>query len=132
MIETGFRKVNGGYEKRTSETTSIFVRDAFVKNFNASTGKIEMYAPKYEEKAPAKPSKIGLNAYYYETEDAPTDCDFELTIGHYGDNYLTPLKEGLTLKGRGIKWLDRWYRVTDLALEKIEKQYKIKYEMMFD
>ena len=132
MVESGFQKVNGGYGKRTSSTTSIFIPEMCVKSFDEETGTVEMYAPKYEKKAPAKPSKIGVNSYYYETQEAPTDCDFELTIGHYGDNYLTPLKDGLTLKGRGIKWLDRWYRVTDLALEKIEKQYKIKYEMMFD
>lgn len=132
MKNTGFTKVTGGYEKRTSETTRIFIPDMCAKSFDEATGTVEMYTPKYEEKEPAKPSKVGMNAYQYETQEAPEDCDFELTIGHYGDNYLTPLKEGLTLKGRGIKWLDRWYRVTDLALEKLEKQYKIKYEMMFD
>lgn len=132
MMNTGFKKVSGGYEKRTSETTKIFIPDMCAKSFDEATGTVEMYAPKYEAKEPAKPSKVGINAYQYETQEAPTDCDFELTIGHYGDNYLTPLKDDLTLKGRGIKWLDRWYRVTDLALEKLEKQYKIKYEMMFD
>lgn len=132
MKNSGFTKVNGGYEKRTSETTKIFIPDMCAKSFDEVTGTVEMYTPKYEEKEPTKPAEIGINAYQYETQEAPTDCDFELTIGHYGDNYLTPLKDGIELKGRGIKWLDRWYRVTDLALEKLKKQYKIKYEMMFD
>lgn len=132
MINTGFEKVDGGYKKTTSATTSIFIPDMCAKSFDAETGTVEMYTPKYEPLEPAKPSKTGINAYQYETQEAPTDCDFELTIGHYGDNYLTPLKPGLTLKGRGIKWLDSWYRVTDLALKKIKKDYKIRYEMMFD
>lgn len=132
MENIGFKKVAGGYEKRTSEITRIFIPDMCVESFNVTTGTVEMYKPKYEEKEPAKPAEIGINAYQYETQEAPNDCEFELIIGHYGDKYLKPLKKGITIKGRGIKWLDSWYRVTDLALEKIKKQYKIKYEMMFD
>ena len=132
MMNTGFKKVSGGYEKRTSETTKIFIPDMCAKSFDEATGTVEMYKPKYEEKEPARPSHTGINSYQYETQEAPKDCDFELTIGHYGDNYLKPLKDGLTLKGRGIKWMDRWYRVTDLALKKLEGQYKIRYERMFD
>lgn len=132
MNNTGFKKVAGGYEKRTSETTKIFIPEMCAKNFDEMSGTVEMYAPKHEQKTPAKKAETGINAYQYETQEAPTDCDFELTIGHYGDNYLTPLKPGITLKGRGVKWLNNWYRVTDLALKKIEKEYKIRYEMMFD
>lgn len=132
MENVGFKKVSGGYEKRTSEITRIFIPNMCVESFDEITGTVNTYKPKYEEKEPAKPAEIGINAYQYETQEAPNDCDFELIIGHYGDNYLKPLKKGITIKGRGIKWLDSWYRVTDLALDKLKTQYKIKYEMMFD
>lgn len=132
MKGTGFKKVCGGYEKESDKNTKMFIPDMCAKSFNETTGEVEMYAPKYEEKEPAQPAKVGVNAYQYETQEAPTGCDFKLSIGYYGDNYLTPLKSDLEIKGRGIKKLDGWYRVTDLALEKLEKQYKISYEMMFD
>lgn len=129
---TGFKKVSGGYEKRTSETTKIFIQDAFVESFDEATGTVEMYKPKYEPLAPAKEAKPGINSYYYENEEAPTGGDFEMTIGHYGGYYLKPLRDGLTLKGRGIRYDGNWYKVTDLALEKIKNQYRIIYEMCFD
>lgn len=131
MNNLGFKKVHGGYEKEINKNTKMFIPDMCVKSFDEATGEIEMHAPKYEEKEAPTPATVGINAYQYETQEAPADCDFELSIGHYGDNYLTPLKN-IEIKGRGIKKLDGWYRVTDLALEKLEKQYKIRYEMMFD
>lgn len=132
MENSEFKKVAGGYEKKLDKNKKIFIPDICVEAFDAESGEIKMHAPKYEEKEPSQTAQIGINAFQYETQEAPADCDFELSIGHYGDNYLTPLKDNLEIKGRGIRKLDERYRVTDLALEKLKKQYKISYEMMFD
>ena len=58
-----------------------------------------------------------------------------LTIGHYGANFL---HTGRTFKGRGITLLDSFqdgmkrYRATDKALELIESQFEVGYQLNWD
>lgn len=134
MNNGGFTKVDGGYKKTVNEKTSVFIPEMCVKSFEEVGGCVELHAPKYEKKEPAKAAEVGINAYQYETQEEPRGCDFKLEIGHNGSNYLIPQKSKIELKGRGIKKIDNsdWYRVTDLALEKLEKVYKISYEMSYN
>lgn len=88
-------------------------------------------------------ANVGLTSYYPEMGEAKPVAQIEARIGHYGDWFLsTPL----TLRGRGIKHLRTntaadlvpgshrvgWseYKVTDLAFEKLSKQYAISSESL--
>lgn len=90
------------------------------------------------------PTQVGLLGYYPEMGEAKPIAQIEASISHYGGWFLcTPL----TLKGRGIKHLQTYtaaqltekgqrkvgwnqYKVTDLAFEKLEKQYAISTEIL--
>lgn len=71
MKNLGFKKVYGGYEKEVDKNVKMFIPDMCAKSFDEATGEVEMYAPKYEEKEPAQPSKVGINAYQYEMQKSP-------------------------------------------------------------
>ena len=110
-------------------------------SFIPETGELHGYAPDYdameEAKTPAvQVDKPGEYAYYYETQHAPTGCDFSADLAYYGKHYfLRPLRDGLPrLHGRGITYDEacNTYTVTRRAYAKIKEQYKIKREMCFD
>lgn len=136
-----FSKVPGGYAQQIDERTQIFVPDMCAASFTPETGELHGYAPDYDAleaaKAPAvEADKPGEYAYYYETDHAPTGCDFSADLAYYGGHYfLRPLHDGLPrLHGRGITYDEQrnTYMVTRRAYEKIKGQYKIKREMCFD
>lgn len=136
-----FSKVPGGYAQRIDEHTQIFVPDMRAASFIPETGELHGYAPDYDAleaaKTPAvEADKPGEYAYYYETDHAPTGCDFSADLAHYGGHYfLRPLRDDLPrLHGRGITYDEQrnTYMVTRRAYEKIKEQYKIKREMCFD
>lgn len=110
-------------------------------SFVSETGELHGYAPDYAAmeaaKAPAVAAdKPGEYAYYYETQHAPTGCDFAADLAYYGKHYfLRPLRDGLPrLHGRGITYdEDRdTYTVTVRAYQMLKEQYKISLEMCFD
>ena len=76
------------------------------------------------------------DSYYYETQHAPTGCDFSADLAYYGKHYfLRPLRDGLPRHhGRGITYDEErgTYTVTLRAYDKIKEQYRIKKEMCFD
>ena len=140
-IPGSFFKVPGGYTQQTGPNTQIFVPDMCASSYNPDTGDLHGYAPDYDAMEAAKaPSvaadKPGVYAYYYETQHAPTGCDFSSQLAYYGKHYyLRPLRDGLSrLCGRGITYDERdgTYTVTIRAYEKLKTQYRISHEMCFD
>ena len=136
-----FSKVPGGYEQKVDERTTIFVPDMCASSFIPETGELHGYAPDYDALEAAKSpavhaDKPGEYAYYYETQHAPTGCDFSADLSYYGKHYfLRPLRDGLPrLHGRGITYDEECgtYTVTLRAYDKIKEQYRIKKEMCFD
>lgn len=77
-----------------------------------------------------------MYAYQYETEHAPTGCDFSADLSYYGKHYfLRPLHDGLPrLHGRGITYDEQrnTYTVTKRAYEQLKAQFRISREMLFD
>lgn len=136
-----FSEVPGGYAQQFDEHTSIFVPDMCAACFVPETGELRGYAPDYDAleaaKSPAvEADKPGEYAYYYETQQAPTGCDFSAELSYTGNHYfLRPLRDNLPrLHGRGITFDERYnyYTLTLRAYDKIKEQYKIKREMCFD
>ncbi len=140
-INGTFAKVPGGYARKVDERTTHFVPDMCAASFTPETGELYGYAPDYEAleaaKSPAiQADKPGEYIYRYETDRAPTGCDFSADLSYYGNHYfLRPLRDSLPrLHGRGITYDEQrnTYMVTLRAYDKIKKQYKIKREMCFD
>lgn len=136
-----FSPVFGGYARKISETTTLFVLDSSVARFDEQTGELFVYAPDYAEmeanKAPAiHADHPGEYSYYYEEQHAPTGCDFSAELAYYGKHYfLRPLRDDLPkLHGRGITYDAEYdkYKVTLKAYEKIKEQYRITLEMCYD
>ena len=136
-----FSKVPGGYARQLDEHTSIFVPDMCAARFDPETGELRGLAPDYDAleaaKSPAaEADKPGEYAYYYETQQAPTGCDFYAELSCTGKHYfLRPLRDNLPrLRGRGITYDEQYgfYILTSRAYDKIKEQYKIKREMCFD
>lgn len=136
-----FTPANGGYIQPIDGRTALFVPAAAVSHYDNETGDLYGHCPDYEAleaaKAPAvEATAPGVYAYQYETQHAPTNCDFSAERSYYGDHfYLRPLRDGLPrLKGRGIKYDERSgdYCVTERAYEKLKAQYRISREMLFD
>ena len=89
IIPGTFAKVPGGYEQKVDERTKIFVPDMCAASFIPETGELHGHAPDYDAletaKAPAvQADKPGEYAYYYETQHAPTGCDFSADLAYYG------------------------------------------------
>lgn len=136
-----FSKVSGGYAQPINECTTLFVPDACAANFIPETGELYGYAPDYDaleaEKLPAVQAEApGEYAYYYETQHAPSGCDYSAALSYYGKHYfLRPLRDGLPfLHGRGITYDEtrKTYTVTLRAYDKLKEQYRICHEMCFD
>lgn len=85
------------------------------------------YSPKVE-------AKNGINLYHPELgEVEPSGGDFKMEFSYRTNHiYLTPLHEGLELKGRGVKWEDNWYKLTENAFNKIINEYKFVREVLMD
>ena len=141
IIPGTFSKVPGGYEQKVDERTTFFVPDMCAASFIPETGELRGYSPDYEaleaSKAPAvHADKPGEYAYYYETQHAPTGCDFSAELAHYGRHYfLRPLHDSLPrLHGRGISYDEErgTYTVTLRAYAKIKEQYRISRETCLD
>ena len=133
IVPGTFSKVPGGYEQKVDERTKIFVPDMCAASFIPETGELHGHAPDYDAletaKAPAvQADKPGEYAYYYETQHAPTGCDFSADLAYYGKHYfLRPLRDGLPrLHGRGITYDEErgTYTVTLRAYDKIKEQLR--------
>ena len=99
---------------------------------------IHTYSPEMGQKTPVSTieKKVGHLTVLKQKE-----IEMKLSIGHYGDYYIDTIQE---LKGRGIKKISdgyfnnhefvkkNKYKVTDLALSKLEKIYDMKREVMLD
>lgn len=141
QIPGAFTKVPGGYSRKTSPNTEVFVPDMCAASFLPETGELHGCAPDYNAMEAAKATAVaackpGEYSYYYETQHAPTGCDFSADLSYYGEHYfLRPLRDGLPrLHGRGITYDEQRgvYKVTLRAYDKLKTQYKIKFEMCFD
>lgn len=140
-IDGTFAKVPGGYARKVSENTTLFVPECGAARFDAATGTLYGYAPDYAAleaaKAPAVQAETpGEYSYTYEMQKAPTGCDFSADLAFYGKHYfLRPLREGLPrLTGRGISYDPEHnsYMVTIRAYEKLKQQYRISRELCLD
>lgn len=136
-----FYPVPGGYEQKINDHTKIFIPDFAAARYNALTGELWTIAPDYEAMEAAKAPAVeatapGVYAYQYETQHAPTGCDFSADLAYYGKHYfLHPLRADLPrLHGRGITYDEQGdtYMVTLRAYEKIKAQYRIQHKMYFD
>ena len=141
LIPGAFTKVSGGYEQKVDDHTRVFVPEMCASSFVSETGELHGYAPDYEAiekaKAPAvKAAKPGEYAYCYETQQAPTGCDFSADLAYYGKHYfLRPLRSDLPrLHGRGITYdeKDGTYTVTLRAYDKLKTRYRIMHETCLD
>jgi len=78
--------------------------------------------------------KPGLHCYTPEMGERTPDIEMTARFGYYGGYYITTNRE---LKGRGIKLIDchngkNRYKVTDIAFNKLKKEYPIKMECLLD
>lgn len=77
----------------------------------------------------------GIKTYYPEMKGKRPAGRLELSIGHYGNNYIVTRE---MLKGQGIKAMDTdgktgtRYRVTEKALEKLALKYSIVQPLYLD
>lgn len=140
-IEGTFTSVPGGYLRKASARSTVFIPEESVARFDEETGELYSYAPDYKAmeaaKAPAiHADKPGRYVYYYETHRAPIGCDFESELSHDGKHYvLRPLRSELPrLRGRGIAYDEgyNYYRVTIGAYERICKAHSVREELCFD
>ena len=109
------------------------------------TKRLELAQPKKQE--PQKAEQPGTYRYTPEMGQEKPDCQMEASRSYYGGYYYidTPLE----IKGRGITFLRKYeskhfvhsdnykvgwneYRVTELAFEKLEKQYTISMQVNLD
>lgn len=80
---------------------------------------------------------MGIEVYHPDIRiPKPEGIEIDLSISHYGGNLL---RTKLVLKGRGITLTGvnaetqiRSYKVTDLALKKIEAQYRVGFASYLD
>ena len=140
-IPGAFSKVPGGYAQKIDGRTTLFVPDMCAASFIPETGELYGHAPDYDAMEAAKTpaveaDKPGEYVYCYETDHAPTGCDFSASLAYYGNHYfLYPLRDDLPrLHGRGITYDEEYksYKVTLRAYEKLKEKYKIKYETCLD
>ena len=89
-----------------------------------------------EKAPPVQADKPGEYVYYYEMQQPPTGCDFAADLSYYGKHYfLRPLRDGLPqLHGRGISYDEQrnTCAVTTRAYDKLQEQYRIRYETCLD
>lgn len=100
-----------------------------------------------ETKEPEKAEVPGTYIYTPEMGQGRPECQMEATRAYYGKHYY--IETPIELKGRGITFCEKlqadnlykssqykagWnrYKVTDLAYEKLEKQYTISRECLLD
>lgn len=77
-----------------------------------------------------------MKTYYPEMNETKPKGQIDASLSNNGKHWC--LKTELTLKGRGIRFVDlqskgrKRYRVTEKGLEKIETQYTVVSAVLFD
>lgn len=134
-IDGFFQPYKDGYTKQINACTRLFIPAAGVSRYDPQTGELFTVAPIYHEKAPAQDATTpGEYRYYYEEQEAPTNCDYKSCMSHDGRHYyLEPLRDDLPqLHGRGISFDGKRYKVTERAYDNLKQERRISYEMCYD